>query len=312
MGGATLEALNPIERTCAVLVSYHTGPTLFSALDAVLAQPEVTRVVLVDNGNPPDVRAELAARAAGEPRLELVQGQGNVGFAAACNLGAARARESLLLLLNPDCLLPPGALGRLLEQAQALDAPWLLGPRLLNPDGSEQAGGRRRLLTPGLAVIEGLGLYRLQRWFPSLRRFNLHQEPLPPETLAVPVISGACMLLPLAAYRKLGGMDEGYFLHLEDVDFCLRFGRAGGRVYFCPSVAVTHHKSTSAASPLRVEWHKTRGFFRYFRRHFAGRYVPGVLSLVNLLILLRYLLLAAVRGLRRLALPWKGPDKARR
>ncbi len=304
-----MESLTPAlaDRVCAVLVSYRTGPVLFDVLDALLGQPETAQVVLVDNGNPAPVRAELAALASAEPRLELVQGQGNVGFAAACNLGVARAREPLLLLLNPDCLLPPAALGGLLEQARGLPEPWLLGPRLLNPDGTEQAGSRRRLLTPGLAVVEGLGLYRL---FPRLRRFNLHREPLPAQTVSMPVVSGACMLLPLAAYRRLGGMDEGYFLHLEDVDFCLRFGAAGGGVYFCPKPAVTHLKSTSDASPLRVEWHKTRGFLRYFHRHFRGRYPPGVLPLVDLLILLRYLSLAGLKGLGRLLPPWGVRDPA--
>jgi len=126
----------------------------------------------------------------------------------------------------------------------------------------------------------------------------------------MPVVSGACMLLPLAPYRRLGGMDEGYFLHLEDVDFCLRFGAAGGGVYFCPRPAVTHLKSTSDASPLRVEWHKTRGFLRYFHRHFRGRYPPGVLPLVDLLILLRYLSLAGLKGLGRLLPPWGVRDPA--
>jgi GT2 family glycosyltransferase len=171
----------------------------------------------------------------------------------------------------------------------------MLGPRLLNPDGSEQAGDRRRVLTPWLALVEALGLYRL----PGVQRFNLHREPLPQHTLAVPVISGACMLLPQPDYWALGGMDEGFFLHVEDIDFCVRFAAGGGTVYFCPGVSVAHAKGTSEASALTVEWHKTRGFFRYFRKHFSGRYPPGVVPLVNAAILGRYLLLASAHLLTR-------------
>jgi hypothetical protein len=171
----------------------------------------------------------------------------------------------------------------------------VVGPRLLDSDGSEQAGGRRRVLTPWLALVEALGLYR----FPGVTRFNLHREPLPERTLAVPVISGACMLLPRDDYWRLGGMDEAFFLHVEDIDFCVRVGRSGGTVYFCPGVAVAHAKGTSAAPALAVEWHKTRGFFRYFRKHFGGRSTPGLVALVNGAILLRYLALASAHLLGR-------------
>jgi GT2 family glycosyltransferase len=220
--------------------------------------------------------------------LVLEQGQGNIGFAAGCNLGAHRATGDLLLLLNPDCVLPAGAVRALAAEGETQPRPWLLGPRLLNPDGSEQAGDRRRVLTPWLALVEALGLYRL----PGVRRFNLHQDPLPERTLAVPVISGACMLVPRQDYWRVGGMDEGFFLHVEDIDFCVRFGTDGGSVYFCPAVTVPHAKGTSDAPALAVEWHKTRGFFRYFRKHFSHRSAPGVVPLTNGAILLRYVLMA--------------------
>jgi len=271
------------------MVSYHTGPALNSAIEAALAQSLVDELLLVDNGNPPEVVRTLREWGAREPRLVLLTGQGNVGFAAACNLGARRARGDLLLLLNPDCTLPAGAVAALASEGQGKPRPWVLGPRLLNTDGSEQAGDRRRVLTPWLALVEALGLYRL----PGVQRFNLHQEPLPEGTLAVPVISGACMLLPRDDYWRLGGMDEAFFLHVEDIDFCVRFGAAGGGVYFCPAVAVPHAKGTSEAPVLAVEWHKTRGFFRYFHKHFSGRSAPGLVPLVNAAILARYLLLAS-------------------
>ena len=86
---------------------------------------------------------------------------------------------------------------------------------------------------------------------------------------------------------------------MEDVDFCVRFGANGGTVYFCPAVAVPHAKGTSAAPVLTVEWHKTRGFLHYFRKHFARRSVPGVVPLISGAIVLRYLLMALAHTLSR-------------
>src|SRR5947208_1339710 len=94
-----------------VMVSYHTGATLWASLERVLADPAVGQVVLVDNGNDAATQAELARRAAATPRLIIVSGHGNVGFAAGCNRGARLATGQFLLLLNPDCLIEPGSLG---------------------------------------------------------------------------------------------------------------------------------------------------------------------------------------------------------
>ena len=83
--------------------------------------------MLIDNGNPPEVTAELACRVETDPRLTLVSGHGNVGFARGCNLGARRAKGRYLLLLNPDCRLGPGAVPALLAEATALGEDWMLG-----------------------------------------------------------------------------------------------------------------------------------------------------------------------------------------
>ena len=146
-----------------VMVSYWTGEVLWEAIEAVLSpdQEGMTELILVDNGNSPEVAAELARRAQREPRLVLVTGHGNVGFARACNLGASRARGRHLLLLNPDCRLAPGAIPALLSEAAALGDDWMLGCRVRNPDGSDQRGSRRELLTPRTALVEALRLDRL-------------------------------------------------------------------------------------------------------------------------------------------------------
>ena len=79
-------------------------------------------------------------------------------------------------------------------------------------------------------------------------------------------ISGAAMFLARENYWALGGLDSGFFLHVEDLDFCARFQAAGGEVCLAPAIRIRHVRSSSAARPLAVEWHKALGFRRYFRK----------------------------------------------
>ena len=267
----TLRHDDPPGAVSVVMVSYRTGPVLARAIDAVLApdQAGVGELILVDNGNPPEVTAALARRAEAEPRLRLVSGHGNVGFARGCNLGAGGARGRYLLLLNPDCCLSPGAVPAMLAEAAALGSDWMLGGRVRNPDGTDQRGSRRALLTPVTALVEAFRLDRLSPRLLRRHRLSQHEAPLPAGAARVPAISGACMLLPAETYRAAGGMDDGYFLHVEDLDLCLRLHQAAIPTYFVPSAEAVHHAGSSRAHPLLVEWHKTRGLLRYFRLHYG-------------------------------------------
>ena len=263
---------NPVAGVSVVMVSYWTGPVLSAAIDAVLApdQKGVIELILVDNGNPCAITEALVRRAEAEPRLKLVSGYGNVGFARGCNIGARRARGRHLLLLNPDCRLGPGAIPALLAEAAALEGDWMLGCRVLDPSGSDQRGSRRALLTPYTALVE---VFRLDKLAPRLfrrHRLNYHDSPLPDGTARIPAITGACMMLPAATFQAVGGMDEGYFLHVDDLDLCFRLHRARIPIYFVPHVEALHHSGSSGAHPIRIEWHKTRGFLRYFRVHYGG------------------------------------------
>ena len=263
---------DPSEGISVIMVSYWTGSVLSAAIESVLApdQDGAAEFIVVDNGNPPAVSGKLIRLAEGEPRLTLVSGHGNVGFARGCNIGARRARGRYLLLLNPDCCLSPGAIPALLAEAKTLGADWMLGCRVLDPDGSDQRGSRRALLTPYTALVESFRLDRLAPRLLRRYRLNHHDKPLPADTTRVPVISGACMMLPAATFHAVGGMDEGYFLHVDDIDLCFRLHRAGIPVYFTPHVEAVHHAGSSRSSPVQVEWHKMRGFLRYFSVHFHG------------------------------------------
>jgi len=281
-----------------VMVSYHTGDILFEAIDSVLAQP-VGRIelVVVDNGNPPAVRARLDELVNVTPQLQVLRGQGNVGFAAGCNLGAASTNASHLLFLNPDCVLPADGLEKLWAEYAQLPPRSLLSPLLLNPDFTEQRGSRRAVLTPWRAAVEWLGLYHLAPSHPYFLRFNRSDEPLPLLTHQVDVTSGAAMLMARSLFEELRGFDEDYFLHVEDIDLCVTLLKRGGATFVAPSVRVVHEGGSSTTSRLKVEWHKARGFCHYFRKHFKGVYPPGFVSVINLLVWVRLLLRAPLLAL---------------
>ena len=265
----------------AIMVSYFTGPLLARALDALRAQPDVKEIILVDNGNWDGAVKEAIGENDSAPPVRLLSGHGNIGFAAACNLAAASATGDVLLFVNPDAILPRGAVADLLLGGQAEDGPWVIAPKIIDPDGAEQQGSRRATLTPWRAFVETTKLYHIAPKHPYFRRFNLHGDPCPERRTRVPVISGACFMLPKTDYDAIGGMDERYFLHVEDVDFCLRFAKAGGRVLFEPAVAVLHFKSSSRVGPISVEARKTASIIKYFYAHFSNVYPVGFLPLVG-------------------------------
>ncbi|MDB5459067.1 MAG: glycosyl transferase [Caulobacteraceae bacterium] len=248
-----------------VMVVYRTGPALFNAIPRVLAEPLVDEFVVVDNGSTPEDEATLRAIAEHEPRFRLVQGHGNIGFARGCNLGARTAKGHHLVILNPDAYLQQGCIASLIQAAKSFPSPCVVGARVLNSDGTEQRGGRRGEVTPVTTLLSFSHLSLSLRLF---RKFEIHMEDqlLPDRPIAVPTISGACFYMSREDFQKLGGFDERYFLHVEDVDLCWRARRMGGSVVFQPAATVEHLGSTSLKHPVVVEYHKGRGLVRYFRK----------------------------------------------
>jgi hypothetical protein len=262
-------------------------------------QGGVREIILVDNGNPEGAVEAAVGSIDDDVPVRVLTGHGNVGFAAACNMGAREATGEHLLFINPDAIMPPGGAKKLIEDGESNGGPWLIGAKIIDPDGAEQRGSRRATLTPWRAFVEATKLYRLAPRHPYFRRFNLHGDPCPTDVTPVPVISGACFALPREEYFSIGGMDERYFLHVEDVDFCLRFTDAGGSVLFDPHVEVIHFRSTSNVDPIMVDLRKTVSMRRYFRAHFSEPYPPGFLWVVGILLWAQFGVRAAIRLLGR-------------
>jgi GT2 family glycosyltransferase len=260
---AKVVAAAAVELT-VVMVVYRTGTALQESLARVLDDPTPDEFIIVDNGSRPDEEAWQDQAAAQDDRVRIIRGHGNVGFARGANMGALAANGRILVFLNPDAFIDGGCLTALQTAVDGAPSPRIVGARVLNIDGTEQRGARRGEVTP---VTTLLSLTRLAHLRP-FRGFEIHHEddPTPDRSIAVPTISGACFAMTRADFAAMGGFDEGFFLHVEDVDLCWRVRQSGGVVLFQPCARVVHLGSTSHTSPMKVEFWKGLGLVRYFRK----------------------------------------------
>jgi N-acetylglucosaminyl-diphospho-decaprenol L-rhamnosyltransferase len=263
------EFLSSRRSVSVVMVVYMTGPAIEQSVACVLDDPLVDEFVIVDNGSTEEEANRLKALAERDPRVALISGHGNVGFATGANLGARTAKGDILVFLNPDAFLQPHCIAELVREIQGKPAPCIVGGRVLNADRTEQRGARRGDITPLSALLSLSGLARRTA---AWRRYEVHweDESLPAGASAVPTISGACFCMRREDFDAVQGFDEKYFLHVEDVDLCWRVRRQGGLVLFHPRAEVIHLGHTSLVSPLRVEFHKGVGLARYFRKRAEG------------------------------------------
>lgn len=283
---------------CAIVVSYQTGRVLFDCLGALHADPAIDEIVLVDNGNPTAIIEEVRTLYGASPRLRITGGGVNRGFAAGVNLGAACSASDYLLIINPDAVLQPGSVAALEAAIRGAAEPVVVGGKIFGEDGREQRGGRRRRLTMRSAGATFLGLGWLKTINPEFVTINRHDEPEPAGPVLMEAVSGALMFLSRSGFERLGGFDEGYFLHVEDLDLCRRAEEEGGTVLYTPLASALHLGASSNAPARVVERHKADGFNRYFRK-FAE--TPGeklAARVLGPLIAILFSIRARIRGSR--------------
>lgn len=239
----------------ALVVSYRTGPRLAECLHALRGDPEISEIIIADNGNPPPAEEWIDRFVAATPKAKLVR-LPNPGFGAGVNAAARLAAGEHVLVINPDCVLKRGAAGYLIHALTGTPPASIAGGRIFDLQGREERGARRNTLT--LARALGFG------------QWTLEQEPLPDRPIRVGAVSGAFFLMRKDGFDRLGGFDEGYFLHVEDVDLCRRALEAGGEVIFVPAAGALHYGSTSDAPSAFVTGHKAKSLARYFRKFAKG------------------------------------------
>jgi len=237
----------------AIVVAYNSEETLDDCLTRLRAAEDVTEIRVVDNDSC-DASLDIVQRhALADARLRFIANPDNPGFAVACNQGAAETRAPWLAFVNPDCFVEADTLRRM--QAHALRADGgLIGADLVDEAGVRDVAARRR--DPDFAAM-------LRD--PSRARLDVELDAVQPLQV-VDAVSGALMLMPRGLFERIGGFDAGYRLHAEDLDLCRRARAEGALVACANDVRVLHVRGVSSrARPLFVEWHKHRGFWRYYR-----------------------------------------------
>ena len=279
-----------------IIVNYFSTDVLPRCLETI---SDAYELIIIDNSVDKEEAQSLQRLIAARAHSRLEINEKNLGFARAVNQGAAQAAGKAILMLNPDAYLTKGALGRLYEEL-CNDGVAAVGPLIQFPDGQEQPGARRLTPTPTRAFAKLFGLSR----FGLVKDHNLAGTPLPNKPQAVEALSGACMLVKTDLYQRIGGMDEGYVMHCEDLDLCMQFRILGHKLMFVPDAVVIHEKGhSSKKQPLWVVWHLHKGMLRYYHKFFKHRYSPLLWPAVVLGVYARFALYSLASIVLRIVRP---------
>ena len=288
--------------TSVIIVAADSGPLLATSVATALASAVNVEVIVVDNASADGAPEHVASLHAADSRLRMLRNDRNIGFGPACNRGAALAQGDALMFLNPDCAIEPGTIGALRRIAAGDPAIGLLGIEILAPDGKPARGNRRREPTLRRALMTSSGLARFESRWPALAGIEMPESAQPAAVEKLEAVSGACLFVPRRVFDAVGGFDEAYFLHVEDLDLCRRVRDAGYAVAIAHGVRAVHAQGASSRSrPVFVDWHKHRGMWRYFTRFDPAARALPIRALVAVGIWAHFALRVPLHLARRLA-----------
>jgi N-acetylglucosaminyl-diphospho-decaprenol L-rhamnosyltransferase len=261
-----------------VIVNWNTRDLLRDCLRSVFASEGAIsyRVVVVDNASTDGSAAMVSDEF---PDVAVFANADNCGFGAANNQGLRalgfgpdspeESAPRYALVLNPDTVLPPGALAAMVAYLDAGESIGAAGPKLVRLDGSLDRACRRSFPTPEVSFYRMVGLSRL---FPNSRRFGRYNLTYldPDQETEVDSVVGAFMMVRRDAIERVGLFDESFWMYGEDLDWAYRIKQAGWKVMYNPRVTVTHVKRAASRQSKRAQAEFFRAMLIFYRKHYRA------------------------------------------
>jgi len=273
-----------------IIVSYNSSNLLEECLDSIVKYPPGQNygVTIVDN-NSTDGSQELVRKKF--PEVKLITNTLNLGFAAANNMAIKSTDSDFILLLNSDCQVYENSLDEMLSFIESLPEAAVVGPKIINSDGSIQYSCRKfpSIIDAGLHSI----LVNIAPDNPVSRKYKLadinREKPF-----EVDWVSGSCMLIRRQALLFTGPMDEKYFMYVEDIDLCFQMWKKNWKVFYYPHAEILHHVGGSTnTSKVAASVMMQKSIFYFFRKNYKKSWkillIPLLVVVLGLRIFLTFI-----------------------
>ncbi|OQY02810.1 MAG: hypothetical protein B6I20_06410 [Bacteroidetes bacterium 4572_117] len=285
-----------------IIVSYnvkkHLEQCLFSVQKA--AADIITEIYVVDN-NSVDDSVEMVEKSF--PEVKIISNKDNKGFATACNQALSVSKSKYALLLNPDTVVAENSFSACISFMEEHPEAGALGVKMINGKGKFLPESKRSLPTPLISFYKIFGLSAL---FPKSKKFGKYQlKYLDENKIAeVEVLSGAYMFLRMSVLRKVGLLDEQFFMYGEDIDLSYRIIKSGYKNYYFPETTIIHYKGEStkkgSLNYVRI-FYKAMSIFA--KKHYSDKKLKWFLLFIQIAIYLRAGVAILKRLLQRILLP---------
>jgi len=233
-------------KVSVLIVSYNVKQYIVHCIDSIKKSNYNGKIeiIVVDNnsfdGSIPKIKQQFKD-------VKCIQNDNNVGFGRAVNQAAKVASGNNYLILNPDTIIEENTISTFVNYLEDNNAVGMVGPKIVNSDGTLQKGCKRSFPTIGVALPKLLGLDKVFKNSKWASRYNLNYLDMD-EIHKVDAISGSCMFLRADLFKKIGGFDEQFFMYGEDLDLCYQVFKQGFEVHYLPKTQIMHYQGESVKS----------------------------------------------------------------